>query len=106
MTYWLLTCFPAFQSGSEEETFVFPNGNGSEHSKGQTSSDSDAEAATLSDRSTQTDPVDWTPVAKQKDRLPSQKKHPPLEKVFPWSTFLFCFFFTASMVDIFKKCIG
>ncbi|XP_059420814.1 RAS guanyl-releasing protein 1-like isoform X2 [Carassius carassius] len=65
---------------SEEEAFVFPNGNGSEHSKGQTSSDSDAEAATLSDRSTQTDPVDWTPVAKQKDRLPSQKKHPPLEK--------------------------
>ncbi len=53
MIYCLLTCFPAFQSGSEEETFVFPNGNGSEHSKGQTSSDSDAEAATLSDRSTQ-----------------------------------------------------
>uniref|UniRef100_A0A673H282 RAS guanyl-releasing protein 1-like n=1 Tax=Sinocyclocheilus rhinocerous TaxID=307959 RepID=A0A673H282_9TELE len=69
--------------GSEEEAFVFPNGNGSEHTKGQTSSDSDAEAATLSDRSTQTDPVDWTPVAKQKDRLPSQKQHPPLEKVFP-----------------------
>ncbi|XP_016431407.1 RAS guanyl-releasing protein 1-like isoform X2 [Sinocyclocheilus rhinocerous] len=65
---------------SEEEAFVFPNGNGSEHTKGQTSSDSDAEAATLSDRSTQTDPVDWTPVAKQKDRLPSQKQHPPLEK--------------------------
>ncbi|XP_016307554.1 RAS guanyl-releasing protein 1-like [Sinocyclocheilus anshuiensis] len=65
---------------SEEEAFVFPNGNGSEHTKGQTSSDSDAEAATLSDRSTQTDPVDWTPVAKQKDRLPSQKQHPPLKK--------------------------
>ncbi|XP_059362277.1 RAS guanyl-releasing protein 1-like [Carassius carassius] len=65
---------------SEEETFVFPNGNGSEHSKGQTSSDSDAEAATLSDRSTQTDPGVWTPVAKRKDRLPSQKKRPPLEK--------------------------
>ncbi|XP_016431339.1 RAS guanyl-releasing protein 1-like isoform X2 [Sinocyclocheilus rhinocerous] len=65
---------------SEEETFVFPNGNGSEHSKGQTSSDSDAEAATLSDRSTQTDPGVWTPVAKRKDRLPSQKQHPPLEK--------------------------
>ncbi|XP_058607248.1 RAS guanyl-releasing protein 4 isoform X3 [Onychostoma macrolepis] len=64
---------------SEEETFVFPNGNGSEHSKGQTSSDSDAEA-TLSDRSTQTDPGVWTPVAKRKDRLPSQKQHPPLEK--------------------------
>ncbi|XP_016143231.1 RAS guanyl-releasing protein 1-like [Sinocyclocheilus grahami] len=72
-----------FQSGSEEETFVFPNGNGSEHSKGQTSSDSDAEAATLSDRSTQTDPGVWTPVAKRKDRLPSQKQHPPLEKVLP-----------------------
>uniref|UniRef100_A0A672S0U8 RAS guanyl-releasing protein 1-like n=1 Tax=Sinocyclocheilus grahami TaxID=75366 RepID=A0A672S0U8_SINGR len=68
---------------SEEETFVFPNGNGSEHSKGQTSSDSDAEAATLSDRSTQTDPGVWTPVAKRKDRLPSQKQHPPLEKVLP-----------------------
>uniref|UniRef100_A0A9J8D3Y8 RAS guanyl releasing protein 4 n=2 Tax=Cyprinus carpio TaxID=7962 RepID=A0A9J8D3Y8_CYPCA len=65
---------------SEEETFVFPNGNGSEHSKGQTSSDSDAEAATLSDRSTQTDPGVWTPVAKRKDRLSSKKQRPPLEK--------------------------
>ncbi|XP_050990744.1 RAS guanyl-releasing protein 4 isoform X3 [Labeo rohita] len=65
---------------SEEEAFVFPNGNGSEHSKGQTSSDSDAEAATLSDRSTQTDPGVWTPVAKRKERVSSQKKHPPLEK--------------------------
>ncbi|KAK2894843.1 hypothetical protein Q8A67_012072 [Cirrhinus molitorella] len=65
---------------SEEEAFVFPNGNGSEHSKGQTSSDSDAEAATLSDRSTQTDPGVWTPVAKRKDPVPSQKQHPPLEK--------------------------
>ncbi len=83
MVYCFLTFFMAFQSGSEEETFVFPNGNGSEHSKGQTSSDSDAEAATLSDRSTQTDPGVWTPVAKRKDRLPSQKQHPPLEKVLP-----------------------
>ncbi|XP_050990745.1 RAS guanyl-releasing protein 4 isoform X4 [Labeo rohita] len=66
---------------SEEEAFVFPNGNGSEHSKGQTSSDSDAEAATLSDRSTQTDPGVWTPVAKRKERVSSQKKHPPLEKI-------------------------
>ncbi|XP_073706451.1 RAS guanyl-releasing protein 4 isoform X2 [Garra rufa] len=64
---------------SEEEAFVFPNGNGSEHSKGQTSSDSDAEA-TLSDRSTQTDPGDWTPVAKRKERISSKKQHPPLEK--------------------------
>ncbi|XP_056126188.1 RAS guanyl-releasing protein 4 isoform X1 [Rhinichthys klamathensis goyatoka] len=66
---------------SEEEAFVFPNGNRSESSKGQTSSDSDAEAATLSDRSTQTDPGVWTPVAKRKDRLHSQKQHPPLEKI-------------------------
>ncbi|XP_073706450.1 RAS guanyl-releasing protein 4 isoform X1 [Garra rufa] len=65
---------------SEEEAFVFPNGNGSEHSKGQTSSDSDAEA-TLSDRSTQTDPGDWTPVAKRKERISSKKQHPPLEKI-------------------------
>ncbi|XP_051725434.1 RAS guanyl-releasing protein 4 isoform X1 [Ctenopharyngodon idella] len=65
---------------SEEEAFVFPNGNRSENSKGQTSSDSDAEAATLSDRSTQTDPGVWTPVAKRKDRPHSQKQRPPLEK--------------------------
>lgn len=65
--------------GSEEEAFIFPNGNGSEHSKGQTSSDSDAEASTLSDISTQTDPGVWTPVGKRKDRLRSLK-HPPLEK--------------------------
>ncbi|KAA0714851.1 RAS guanyl-releasing protein 1 [Triplophysa tibetana] len=64
---------------SEEETFIFPNGNASEHSKGQTSSDSDAEAGTLSDTSTQTDPGVWTPVAKRKECLHSQK-HPPLEK--------------------------
>lgn len=81
MIYRPFSCFAAFQSGSEEEAFVFPNGNESEHSKGQTSSDSDAEAATLSDRSTQTDPGVWTPVAKRKDRLHSQKQHPPLEKV-------------------------
>ncbi|XP_051725439.1 RAS guanyl-releasing protein 4 isoform X5 [Ctenopharyngodon idella] len=66
---------------SEEEAFVFPNGNRSENSKGQTSSDSDAEAATLSDRSTQTDPGVWTPVAKRKDRPHSQKQRPPLEKI-------------------------
>ncbi|TRZ04056.1 hypothetical protein DNTS_013803 [Danionella cerebrum] len=70
----------AFQPGLDEEAFVFPNGNESEHSKGQTSSDSDAEAATLADRSTQTDPGVWTPVAKRKDRLHSQKQHPPIEK--------------------------
>ncbi|XP_056622495.1 RAS guanyl-releasing protein 4 isoform X1 [Triplophysa dalaica] len=64
---------------SEEEAFIFPNGNASEHSKGQTSSDSDAEAGTLSDISTQTDPGVWTPVAKRKECLHSQK-HPPLEK--------------------------
>uniref|UniRef100_A0A673IZP5 RAS guanyl-releasing protein 1-like n=1 Tax=Sinocyclocheilus rhinocerous TaxID=307959 RepID=A0A673IZP5_9TELE len=85
-----MECMKRFQVTSSScpctpgpETFVFPNGNGSEHSKGQTSSDSDAEAATLSDRSTQTDPGVWTPVAKRKDRLPSQKQHPPLEKVLP-----------------------
>ncbi|XP_030621080.1 RAS guanyl-releasing protein 4 [Chanos chanos] len=46
---------------SEEETFVFPHGNGSEVSKGNTTPDSDAEGSVLSDWSTQTDTGVWSP---------------------------------------------
>ncbi|XP_072550743.1 RAS guanyl-releasing protein 4 isoform X1 [Salminus brasiliensis] len=59
---------------SEEDTFVFPHGNGSENSKGHTSPESDAEGAMLSDRSTQTDPGVWTPeVANRKPRSPVER---------------------------------
>ncbi|TST73065.1 RAS guanyl-releasing protein 1 [Bagarius yarrelli] len=50
---------------SEEETFVFPHGP--DHSKSHTSSQSIAENTLLSDRSTQTDPGVWTPVANRRD---------------------------------------
>uniref|UniRef100_A0A3B4DGW0 RAS guanyl releasing protein 4 n=1 Tax=Pygocentrus nattereri TaxID=42514 RepID=A0A3B4DGW0_PYGNA len=60
---------------SEEDTFVFPHGNGSENSKGHTSPESDAEGNTLSDRSTQTDPGVWTP------EVANRKLHSPVERV-------------------------
>ncbi|KAL6478656.1 hypothetical protein MHYP_G00120890 [Metynnis hypsauchen] len=59
---------------SEEDTFVFPHGNGSENSKGHTSPESDAEGNTLSDRSTQTDPGVWTP------EVANRKLHSPVER--------------------------
>lgn len=55
---------------SEEETFVFPHGNGSNHSKAHTLPQNNAESTTLSDRSTQTEPGVWTPVRNQKDQQP------------------------------------
>ena len=50
-----------FRSGSEEETFVFPQSNEAEHDKGSTPWENNAGDSTLSDRSTQTDPGVWTP---------------------------------------------
>ncbi|KAK3548573.1 hypothetical protein QTP70_014492 [Hemibagrus guttatus] len=50
---------------SEEEAFVFPHGP--DHSKIHTIPQSIAENSLLSDRSTQTDPGVWTPVANRKD---------------------------------------
>ncbi|XP_060779340.1 RAS guanyl-releasing protein 4 isoform X2 [Neoarius graeffei] len=53
--------------GSEDEAFVFPQGNGPDHSKSHGTPQSIAENASLSDRSTQTDPGVWTPVANRRD---------------------------------------
>ncbi|XP_026769364.1 RAS guanyl-releasing protein 4 isoform X1 [Pangasianodon hypophthalmus] len=64
---------------SEEEAFVFPHGNGPDHSKSHSTPQSIAENASLSDRSTQTDPGVWTPVANRRD-LHHSKTPSPTEK--------------------------
>lgn len=46
---------------------MFPHGNGPDHSKSHTTPQSIAENASLLDRSTQTDPGVWTPVANRRD---------------------------------------
>ncbi|XP_024910951.1 RAS guanyl-releasing protein 4 isoform X2 [Cynoglossus semilaevis] len=51
---------------SEEETFVFPQSNESEHNKGTPVCKNSPSDSTLSDRSTQTDPGVWTPQKKDK----------------------------------------
>ncbi|XP_071352524.1 RAS guanyl-releasing protein 4 isoform X3 [Trachinotus anak] len=51
---------------SEEETFVFPQSNETEHNKGTLVWKNDTSDSTLSDRSTQTDPGVWTPEKKDK----------------------------------------
>ncbi|KAK1785099.1 hypothetical protein P4O66_018530, partial [Electrophorus voltai] len=65
---------------SEEDTFVFPHGNGSEPLKGRSTPDSDAEGAILSDRSTQTEPGVWTPETVNRKEHHPYKPHSPLEK--------------------------
>ncbi|XP_006796746.1 RAS guanyl-releasing protein 4 [Neolamprologus brichardi] len=51
---------------SEEETFVFPPSNETEHHKGTSDWKSNTSESVLSDRSTQTDPGVWTPEKKDK----------------------------------------
>ncbi|KAM3616184.1 uncharacterized protein V6R79_013764 [Siganus canaliculatus] len=51
---------------SEEETFVFPQSNETEHNKGSPVWKSNGGDSALSDRSTQTDPGVWTPEKKDK----------------------------------------
>ncbi|XP_040902700.1 RAS guanyl-releasing protein 4 isoform X2 [Toxotes jaculatrix] len=51
---------------SEEETFVFPQSNETEHNKGTLVWKNNTSDSTLSDRSTQTDPGVWTPEKKDK----------------------------------------
>ncbi|XP_030008805.1 RAS guanyl-releasing protein 4 [Sphaeramia orbicularis] len=51
---------------SEEDTFVFPQSNDSEHNKGSPLWKNNTSESTLSDRSTQTDPGVWTPEKKDK----------------------------------------
>uniref|UniRef100_A0A672J077 RAS guanyl-releasing protein 1-like n=1 Tax=Salarias fasciatus TaxID=181472 RepID=A0A672J077_SALFA len=51
---------------SEDETFVFPQSNDSEHNKSTSLCRNNAGDSTLSDRSTQTDPGVWTPEKKDK----------------------------------------
>ncbi|KAI3354023.1 hypothetical protein L3Q82_018587, partial [Scortum barcoo] len=52
--------------GSEEETFVFPQSNETEHNKGSSVWKNNTGDSTLSDRSTQTDPGVWMPEKKDK----------------------------------------
>ncbi|XP_055370231.1 RAS guanyl-releasing protein 4 isoform X2 [Betta splendens] len=47
--------------GSEDETFVFPQSNETEHNKSTALWRNNSSDSTLSDRSTQTDPGVWTP---------------------------------------------
>ncbi|XP_019128504.1 RAS guanyl-releasing protein 4 isoform X1 [Larimichthys crocea] len=51
---------------SEEDTFVFPQSNETEHNKGTSVWKNNAGDSALSDRSTQTDPGVWTPEKKDK----------------------------------------
>ena len=53
-------------SGSEEETFVFPQSNETEQNRGTSDWKNNTGDATLSNRSTQTDPGMWTPEKKDK----------------------------------------
>ncbi|KAM9481786.1 RAS guanyl-releasing protein 4 isoform 1-T1 [Clarias gariepinus] len=62
--------------GSEEEAFVFPHGNATEHSKSQNTPQNIAENSSLLDRSTQTDPGVWTPVGNRKDPHHSKSLSP------------------------------
>lgn len=55
-----------FPSGSEEEAFVFPQSNDTEHNKGTSVWKNNTADSALSDRSTQTDPGVWTPEKKDK----------------------------------------
>ncbi|CAK6957892.1 RAS guanyl-releasing protein 4 [Scomber scombrus] len=65
-------CTPAPESrsknswSSEDETFVFPQSNESEHNKGTSIWKNYTDDSTLSHRSTQTDPGVWTPEKKDK----------------------------------------
>ncbi|TKS80679.1 RAS guanyl-releasing protein 1 [Collichthys lucidus] len=52
--------------GSEEDTFVFPQSNETEHNKGTSVWKNNAGDSALSDCSTQTDPGFWTPEKKDK----------------------------------------
>ncbi|XP_062860505.1 RAS guanyl-releasing protein 4 [Trichomycterus rosablanca] len=63
-------------SSSEEEAFVFPHQNGPDHSKADTTSQSNLENSTLSDRSTQTEPGVWTPVSNQRGQCQSKPVSP------------------------------
>ncbi|XP_049581278.1 RAS guanyl-releasing protein 4 isoform X1 [Syngnathus scovelli] len=54
---------------SEEEAFVFPHGNDSEHPKGCAPFRKSTDSAGLWDRSTQTDPGLWTPQEKKERRV-------------------------------------
>ncbi|KAG5269007.1 hypothetical protein AALO_G00197260 [Alosa alosa] len=51
---------------SEDEAFVFPQGNGSEGSKGLHALDGQTDYSALSHQSTQTDPGTWTPVEERR----------------------------------------
>ncbi|XP_044058712.1 RAS guanyl-releasing protein 4 isoform X1 [Siniperca chuatsi] len=51
---------------SEEEAFIFPQSNETEHNKGTSVWKNNTGDSTLSDRSTQTDPGVWTPEKKDK----------------------------------------
>ena len=53
-------------SGSEEEAFVFPQSNETEHNKAGLHWRNNTVDSTLSDRSTQTDPGIWTPEKRDK----------------------------------------
>ncbi|KAG8001821.1 RAS guanyl-releasing protein 1 [Nibea albiflora] len=54
------------RTSSEEETFVFPQSNETEHNKGTSVWKNNTGDSALSDRSTQTDPGVWTPEKKDK----------------------------------------
>lgn len=53
-------------SGSEEDTFVFPQSDETEHNKGPSDWKNNTGDSALSDRSTQTDPGVWTPEKKER----------------------------------------
>ncbi|XP_039985822.1 RAS guanyl-releasing protein 4 isoform X2 [Xiphias gladius] len=53
---------------SEDETFVFPQSNETEHDKGTSVWKNNTNDSTMSDRSTQTDPGVWTPEKKDRTR--------------------------------------
>ncbi|KAJ8402179.1 hypothetical protein AAFF_G00370440 [Aldrovandia affinis] len=69
-------------SGSEEETFVFPHGEGAEQNEDPSTTETNGDSSELSDQSTQTDPGVWTPGAA--DKRAQINSHtftgPPLEK--------------------------
>uniref|UniRef100_A0A3Q3DKK6 RAS guanyl releasing protein 4 n=1 Tax=Hippocampus comes TaxID=109280 RepID=A0A3Q3DKK6_HIPCM len=69
-----------WSTGSEDEAFVFPHGNDSEHHKGCAPFRKSTDHVGLWDRATQTDPGVWTPQEKKERRVynhnaPGQVRH-------------------------------
>ncbi|XP_051934864.1 RAS guanyl-releasing protein 4 isoform X1 [Hippocampus zosterae] len=58
-----------WSTGSEDEAFVFPHGNDSEHHKGCAPFRKSTDPVGLWDRATQTDPGVWTPQEKKERRV-------------------------------------